>query len=437
MEQPRRSKLGKQLVLVGLICVVGVAVSYILLSSGIGLWSTPTAQTQPNGPQQLAATTAVDQKPGPDAKTDMKSAPDGSPASEPLENENLLALAEKEKGGIQPQGQQYDVADQTMTISSDEIVLNDQPESRITGQTQFPVKNDRENAASSLGGLGEPTTGPEDVPESQLKPSFGSAEASGNDQPRIETEMPTAGTKKEVDEKGETTRAEAPPSQTKVGAAPSASKPESGQSADVSPRIASASAAASAAKKPPVKTPAPAQTAAASPASPPTQNKEAVSEKGPSSQAVKQQSAKPPGKIAVFNSPPVPEAKPAAERLEDRLRSFLQNYCDTYAAKDLGRFADFFGPGAKENGKSFESLLPKYQKNFDSIETIRYRIELNQYAIDDQRGTVRIEGNFLLKWLPPDNKWRQNSGKIFMNLKDDGRSFLVQSLDYFGERPAN
>jgi type II secretory pathway predicted ATPase ExeA len=124
-------------------------------------------------------------------------------------------------------------------------------------------------------------------------------------------------------------------------------------------------------------------------------------------------------------------------RLEDRLRSFLQSYCMTYAAKDLDKFTNFFGPGALENGKPFESLLPKYQESFNLAEAIQYRIELQQYTVDNQKGTVNIEGNFLLRWLRPDKKWRENSGKIFMNLKDDGRSFLVQNLDYFGRRSTN
>lgn len=124
-------------------------------------------------------------------------------------------------------------------------------------------------------------------------------------------------------------------------------------------------------------------------------------------------------------------------RLEGRLRSFLQSYCMAYAAKDLDKFTNFFSPDALENGKPFESLLPKYQKSFNLTEAIQYRIELQQYTYDNQKGTVDIEGNFLLRWLPPDKKWRENSGKIFMNLKDDGRSFLVQNLDYYGSRSTN
>jgi len=143
-----------------------------------------------------------------------------------------------------------------------------------------------------------------------------------------------------------------------------------------------------------------------------------------------------PEEIRVITEQPS-EEQTVKVRLEGRLRSFLQSYCTTYAAKDLDKFTNFFGPGALENGKPFESLLPKYQKSFNVAEAIQYRIELQQYTYDNQKGTVDVEGNFSLRWLPPDKKWRENSGKIFMNLKDDGRSFLVQNLDYYGSRSTN
>ena len=126
--------------------------------------------------------------------------------------------------------------------------------------------------------------------------------------------------------------------------------------------------------------------------------------------------------------------KPDNSSLENRLRLFLQKYCNTYAAKDLGEFTTFFVPDAVENGKPFISLLPKYRKNFDFIETIEYQIELQRFSYDDDNKIVTIEGNFFLKWLPPDRKWRENSGTISMNLKESGPSFLVQQLDYQGTR---
>ena len=120
--------------------------------------------------------------------------------------------------------------------------------------------------------------------------------------------------------------------------------------------------------------------------------------------------------------------------LEERLQSFLQNYCQTYEAKDLDEFTAFFTMDAKENDKPFYSLLPKYRHNFNSIDLINYQIELHEYKYNEEDGTVNIEGRFFLKWLPHGANWRQNSGKIFMELHEHGTSYRVNRLDYYGER---
>lgn len=118
--------------------------------------------------------------------------------------------------------------------------------------------------------------------------------------------------------------------------------------------------------------------------------------------------------------------------MEDRLRSFLETYCRTYAQKDLDAFTQFFAEDAVENGKPFDSLLPKYERNFKLLESIQYRIKLQDFSYDDEANVVTVEGDFFLEWLPPDNNWRENSGKIFMRLKESGSSFVVHRLDYYG-----
>ena len=121
--------------------------------------------------------------------------------------------------------------------------------------------------------------------------------------------------------------------------------------------------------------------------------------------------------------------------LENRLRWFLKSYCITYSEKNFTAFTHFFVPGAMENGKPFQSLLPKYKRNFAFIETIQYRINLQQFSYDEEKEIVKIDGNFFLKWLLPGKKWRENSGKISMHLIENGPSFKVQRLDYHGDRP--
>jgi len=124
--------------------------------------------------------------------------------------------------------------------------------------------------------------------------------------------------------------------------------------------------------------------------------------------------------------------KPDKNDLENRLRSFLQNYSNTYASKDFDAFTNLFIPDARENGTPFIRLLPKYKKNFELIEAIEYRIELQQFSYNENMGIVKIDGDFFLKWLPPDKKWRENAGKISMSLQEKGSSFLVRQLDYQG-----
>ena len=125
------------------------------------------------------------------------------------------------------------------------------------------------------------------------------------------------------------------------------------------------------------------------------------------------------------------------DELRNRVLSFLQQYCNTYAAKELDNFTSLFRPDAKENGKPFASLLPKYQKNFGAIEKIQYRIDLQKYTHNEEEKTVQIEGRFFLKWMPYGQDWRENSGIILMSLNESGNSFMVQSLEYYGDRAQN
>jgi type II secretory pathway predicted ATPase ExeA len=121
--------------------------------------------------------------------------------------------------------------------------------------------------------------------------------------------------------------------------------------------------------------------------------------------------------------------------LKERLQSFLEVYCHTYEEKDLDEFKTFFASDAKENNKPFHSLLPKYRRNFDVIKFITYRIELQEYKYDDERGTINIEGRFFLEWLPDGTRWRRNTGKIFMALHESDTSFKISRLDYYGDQP--
>jgi general secretion pathway protein A len=320
-----------------------------------------------------------------------------------------------------------------MTISPDQSLPA--PNASSTGNdlnSGVPLPGDKNNNTDSLGTM----------PDSEVKPSLETAFQSKDEDAQAETKESSSDKLKRIIAEMAASQSNALPPEREEGIVASKKtsedqvpvakeEPPANVSSEIRPEPTDNVKAMPPAKLPPV------QTADLNPPVNSTPSTKPVPQKGPTKQPVKKKPDKAGNKMARVKTAPSSEEKTAKSRLEGRLRSFLQNYCSTYAAKDLAKFTDFFISGARENGKPFESLLPKYQKNFDQIETIQYRIELQQYTYDSQNETVRIEGNFLLKWLPSDKKWRENSGKIFMNLKDDGRSFLVQRLDYYGNRQTN
>jgi hypothetical protein len=124
--------------------------------------------------------------------------------------------------------------------------------------------------------------------------------------------------------------------------------------------------------------------------------------------------------------------KPSTVTLKDKIQVFLQKYCDTYKSKQLENFLAYFSVNAKENGKPINTLIPKYRRNFAAIDTIEYNIILEKFVHDKISESIRIEGRFNLMWQPYNSSWRENSGKIFMDLLKQDDSFKVLKLDYYG-----
>jgi len=115
---------------------------------------------------------------------------------------------------------------------------------------------------------------------------------------------------------------------------------------------------------------------------------------------------------------------------KDRLESFLHIYCQTYASKDLNKFASFFTPDATENNAPFQDMLPKYRKNMENIESFNYRIELIDYSLQADTGNIRIQGKYFTRFLLHKGTWQENSGNISMELTENGDSYLVKRLSY-------
>lgn len=113
-----------------------------------------------------------------------------------------------------------------------------------------------------------------------------------------------------------------------------------------------------------------------------------------------------------------------------RLKSFLNEYCQTYTNKDLDKFTTFFTPDATENKKSFHELLPDHRKNLEAMESLTYRIELVSYSKQNASENLIIRGRFFIRYQLEKGIWEENNGSIFMELLEHEDSFLVKRLTY-------
>ena len=126
----------------------------------------------------------------------------------------------------------------------------------------------------------------------------------------------------------------------------------------------------------------------------------------------------------------------AARRQQDildqagRLRSFLFLYCRAYESKDLDKFSAFFAPDATENNRAFHEFLPRYRRNFERIESFKYRIDLDSYSLAADTGNIEVKGKYFIQYLLHDGTWKENNGIISMELIESGNSYLVKRLNY-------
>ena len=109
----------------------------------------------------------------------------------------------------------------------------------------------------------------------------------------------------------------------------------------------------------------------------------------------------------------------------------MADYSRAYENKQLDKFSTFFASDAVEKGKLFSSQLPRYRRDFAKIDSMNYRIDVHRYAVQEGTGLIRIDGTFNVRTrLNGSEKWRQISGKIYMELVAYGDSFRVKRLDY-------
>jgi len=113
-----------------------------------------------------------------------------------------------------------------------------------------------------------------------------------------------------------------------------------------------------------------------------------------------------------------------------RLKAFLNDYCQAYSNKDFDKFITFFTSDATENNKPFHELLPGYRENMNSKESLIYRIELMSYSKQTIGGNLMIRGKFFARYQSQKGVLKEDNGNIFMELLENGDSFLVKQLNY-------
>ena len=119
--------------------------------------------------------------------------------------------------------------------------------------------------------------------------------------------------------------------------------------------------------------------------------------------------------------------------LQNRLETFLFDYCQTYASKQLDKFTTFFTSDAIEKSKSFQSQIPKYRQYFDTIDSLSYWVDLKHYSIPQNTNIIQIEGTFNIQVQlnKGSKKWESSSGDISMDLVANGDTFKIRRLDYY------
>jgi curved DNA-binding protein CbpA len=114
------------------------------------------------------------------------------------------------------------------------------------------------------------------------------------------------------------------------------------------------------------------------------------------------------------------------------LEQFLLSYCGAYESRDLKKFRRFFAEDAIENGIPINQLLPKYQKNFQNLSSIQYRISIENYILTSNAGLIEVNGLFFLRWQKKQEKqWHNYSGNIRLTLISENESFLNDSFSIY------
>ncbi|MFA6290973.1 MAG: DnaJ domain-containing protein, partial [Victivallales bacterium] len=115
--------------------------------------------------------------------------------------------------------------------------------------------------------------------------------------------------------------------------------------------------------------------------------------------------------------------------MQQRIDSFLLEYCRAYAEKNLIEFTRFFELDATENGKPITELVGTYTNLFESTKTIELRISTLKWE-ESSKGQITLNGSFKIDQVYQNAEVVHGSGKIDFLLVADHEKLLVKKMSY-------
>lgn len=155
---------------------------------------------------------------------------------------------------------------------------------------------------------------------------------------------------------------------------------------------------------------------------PPHPERAAVADQNPAAGSISAQHA------GAADNPPLNEKRPADDITP--IKSFIDAFSRSYESRDFNRFSKYFAPDAREDGKPFSETALTYRRNFELIQKLSFKVELNRFSQLIDQGIVRTRGTYEMKWLPYGGKWQESHGEIAFELVRSGDSYKVRRLDY-------
>jgi len=149
-----------------------------------------------------------------------------------------------------------------------------------------------------------------------------------------------------------------------------------------------------------------------------------------------------PGKIGGADRAKIPEQKKEEEKIaslpvaplaiasDEEVRRFFDEYIVRYNRKEVNNFLSFFSPKAIQNQKDdLRRIKATYETFFDHMESIRYRININQ--IEPKQDRVEVKAQYELEGIVAQGRRAQNwKGQIRWVLIRENGALKIISLDY-------